>query len=83
METGFVTLTNTKQYPFNDSEATVALGREQAGAHYAVLTEVIEADGMPERVLVYDKAENGFRLAFTGSAKSAAVRYTVIGGGWQ
>ena len=31
METGVVTLTNTKQYPFNDSEATVALGQAQAG----------------------------------------------------
>ena len=80
METGVVTLTNTKQYPFNDSARTVALVSEQKDADYFVLTEVAASDGAAGEVRVYDKAVNGFRIAFTGSAKSADIRYAVTGG---
>jgi hypothetical protein len=81
METGTVTLTNTKSYPFNDSAVTVALRAEQSGTDYFVLTEVAgDARGV-ESVRVYDKAVNGFRIAFEGSAGSADIRYRVMGGG--
>ena len=81
METGAVTLTNTKRYPFNNSAQTVALRFAQKDADYFVLTEVAAADGEAGDVRVYDKAVNGFRIAFTGSAKSAEIRYAVLEGG--
>ena len=81
METGIVTLKNTKLYPFNDSAETVALMKEQCGTEYFVLTEVVSAEGEAGEIRAYDKAVNGFKIAFTGSARSAEVRYFVTGGG--
>ena len=78
METGVITLINTKQYPFNNSSRTVALVFEQDKADYFVLTEVTGSDGNVGELLVCDKAENGFRIAFTGSAKHVDIRYTVL-----
>jgi hypothetical protein len=78
METGVVTLENTKAYPFNDSARTVALGQEQGGTDYFVLTEAVGSQWEIGEVRVYDKAVNGFRMSFTGSARSAKVRYTVL-----
>ena len=85
METGLVTLRNTKEYPFNDSEMTVALGRERNDTDYLVLTETIDANASVGDVRVYDKATNGFRIAYSGSAKSADIRYVVTGseGEWR
>jgi len=78
LEIGVVKLTNTKEYPFNNSETTVALKFEQADTEYAVLTEKLAPfDGVGE-VCVFDKAVNGFKIAFNGSAKSADVRYLVF-----
>ena len=81
METGTVTLSNTKTYPFNNSAQTVALNCERENADYFVLTEIASADPDVGDVRVYDKAANGFRISFTGSAKSADIRYAVMGGG--
>ena len=81
METGVVTLQNTKRYPFNDSARTVALKSEQRGTDYFVLTEIAGHDGETGEVRVWDKAVNGFKIAFEGSGASADVRYAVIGGG--
>ncbi len=81
METGVVTLTNTKQYPFNNSARTVALRSEQSDTDYFVLTQTIRSEGETGELRVYDKAVNGFRVAFSGSARSAEVRYLVIKGG--
>ena len=78
METGVVTLTNTKQYPFNDSGNTVALAFEQDGTDYRIETEVISSEGETGNIRVYDKAVNGFRIAFTGSAKSAEIRFRLL-----
>ena len=81
METGTVKLKNTKQYPFNDSAMTVALRTELCGTDYFVQTEIISADGEVGEFCVFDKAVNGFKIAFDGSAKSAELRYFVTGGG--
>jgi len=78
MEIGFVKLTNTKEYPFNNSETTIALKQEQADTEYAVLTEVLSSNAGVGDIRVHDKAVNGFRLAFEGSAKSADIRYVII-----
>ena len=81
METGVVTLINTKQYPFNNSAQTSCAPFEQSDTDYFVLTEVIRAEGETGEIRVYDKAVNGFRIAFDGSARCAEIRYLVIKGG--
>ena len=78
--TGTVTLRNTKQYPFNDSAVTVALKRAMPDQEYTVLTELLGADGDTGDIVVSAKAVNGFKLAYTGSAREAMIRYRVLGG---
>jgi hypothetical protein len=78
--TGTVTLTNTKEYPFNNSTQTVALDKSLPNQDYAVLTEIVGADGDAGDIVVSGKAVNGFKIAYMGSAKEAVVRYHVIGG---
>ena len=79
-EQGTVTLTNTGSFPFNNSQQTIALVKTQKNVKYAVIAEVKSANGNPGEAVVSDKQVNGFKLAFTGSAKSAVVEYIVIGG---
>jgi hypothetical protein len=79
METGFVTLTNSKRYPFNDSRQTVPLETERADAGYTVTAEIESADGDAGDIVVSLKAINGFKLEFTGSATCVGVRYAVLG----
>ena len=79
-EQGTVTLTNTGAFPFNNSQQTIALVKTQKNVKYAVIAEVKSANGNPGEAVVSDKQVNGFKLAFTGSAKSAVVEYIVIGG---
>ena len=78
--TGSVTLINTKQYPFNDSLVTVALTSSLDSCDYDVLTAVTESAGEAGDVIVFGKAENGFKLAFNGSSSRVVVGYRVIGG---
>lgn len=76
-----VTLTNTKDFYFNNSVKTVALANMRSTLDYRVIAEV---QGNPVNVgdvVVYDKQVNGFKIAFTGSAKSVTVRCFVQGGG--
>ena len=77
--TGTKVLTNTEEFPFNNSESSVSI-TTQANAKYVVLTEIVSAVGNPGEIVVSDKLNNGFKLAFTGSASSVTVKYTVIGG---
>jgi hypothetical protein len=83
-----VTLTNTKDFYFNNSVKTVALANMRSTLDYRIITEV---QGNPvnvgdvvvydKQVNGYDKQVNGFKIAFTGSAKSGTVRCFVQGGG--
>lgn len=75
-----VTLTNSLKYPFNNSAKTVALEHERDTLKYQVGVEVISSDGLVGDVEVYDKALNGFKLRYTGSAKTVKLRYYVQGG---
>ncbi len=75
-----VSLTNSLEYPFNDSGKTMALTHERDTLAYQVNVEVVEADGLVGCVEVYDKALNGFKLRYTGSARHVTVRYYVHGG---
>lgn len=75
-----VTLTNSLDYPFNNSAKTVALEHERDTLKYQVGVEVLEADGLVGDIEVYDKALNGFKLRYTGSAQNVKLRYYVQGG---
>lgn len=75
METGTIMLTNTRQYPLNDSARLVLLARERQDAAYPVMAEVLRSDGEAGEVRVTDKAVNGFRIAYTGSAAAAELRW--------
>lgn len=80
VETGTVTLTNSQEFPFNNSHKTVALVTAQANSDYLVDVEVDEANGNVGEVIVSSRMTNGFAIEFTGSATSVSVNYFVIGG---
>ena len=79
-ETGTVTLTNSARYPFNNSQKTVALKAARPNAQYVVVTQIAASSGNVGEIEVSDILENGFKLAFTGSATSVTVKYNIIGG---
>lgn len=80
IEIGTVTLTNTGIYPFNSSAKSVALEAAKDSTSYVVLTEVQSFSGNVGEVEITDKLTNGFKIGYTGSAKSATIKYIVIGG---
>ena len=80
VEHGTVTLTNTQRFPFNNSRKTVALASKRDSEDYTVLTEIVSFTGCAGEIEVSDRLTNGFKLAFTGGAKTVTVAYTVFGG---
>ncbi len=80
IERGEVNLTNTGIYPYNNSQKTVALAAAKENGDYVILTEVVSCAGNAGEVVTSDKLTNGFKIAYTGSAPSATIKYTVIGG---
>lgn len=80
-EYGEVTLTNTKKYPFSNAGVTVPLETKRSTKDYGVSVEVVSATGgLVERVEAYDRQLNGFKIRFSGSARSAKIKYCVTGG---
>jgi hypothetical protein len=80
-EVGTVTLTNSAEYPFNNSIVSVALQATRENMNYIVeIISVTPTGGPAGTIEVTDRQTNGFKLAFTGSASSAVVEYIVIGG---
>ncbi len=80
-ETMTVTMENTQEYPFNDSVTTVSLPQERNHADYTVTAETVEhSGGFPGEIIISAKLLNGFKVAFTGSAKSVTVKLYVKGG---
>lgn len=80
VERGQVDLTNTGIYPINNSAKTVALATVQDVTDYIVVAEKVTAAGNVGEIVATDKLANGFKLGYTGSAPSATIKYTVIGG---
>ncbi|MCF8017851.1 MAG: hypothetical protein K9L62_00500 [Vallitaleaceae bacterium] len=80
IEIGTVTLTNTLSFPFNDSQQTISLLKAKENGDYIVLAEITVASGNAGEIEIADKLVNGFKMAFTGSASSVTVKYTVLGG---
>ncbi len=80
IERGTANLTNGEIFPFNNSIKTISLERGFGSKDYIVLTETVSAVGNAGGIEISDKLVNGFKIAFNGSAKSAVVKYTVLGG---
>jgi len=80
-ETGVKTLTNSAEFPFNNSIVTVPLTIVRDNLNYIVEVIKVEPTGGPVgEVEISDRQVNGFKMAFTGSATSVKVTYAVIGG---
>lgn len=82
-ETHTVTLTNTASYPFNstrDTPVTVALTTTRKNLYYTVEWEITANTGEVGDVHVTDKALNGFKVYFDGSATSVTLTLRVKGG---
>lgn len=75
------TLTNSKEYPFNNSKKTLALKTPRGNLDYTVFVEssTEDAGGIGE-IKITDKQLNGFKIEFTGAAKGVSVKCTVQGG---
>lgn len=75
------TLTNSQQYPFNNSVQTIALATERNHSDYTVETEVLEeVGGFAGDIVISEKLVNGFKVATTGSATSVKLKIYVKGG---
>lgn len=75
-----VQLTNSQKYPFNNSTKTIAFSKERDTLTYEVGTEVLSTNGPVGEVLVFDKALNGCKVKFTGSATAVTIRCYIRGG---
>lgn len=79
-ERGQTTLTNSLEYPFNNSKKTISIATKRNNTNYVVDVEVPANAGNVGRIEITDKLANGFKMAFSGSAASVNVIYTVRGG---
>ena len=75
------TLSNSQQYPFNNSKQTISLSKTRNHVNYTVTAEVLEANGgFVGDIVVSEKLLNGFKIAYTGSATSVWLKIFVKGG---
>ena len=74
------TLTNTKDFYFNNSVQTVAIASQRDTLDYRVDVEVQGDVVNVGDVVVFDKQQNGFKVKYTGSAPSVTVKLDVRGG---
>lgn len=77
-EAGQATVTNTLEWPFNNSGVTIPV--QKSNDTYWVLTEVVSANGEVGEIVISNKTATNFKLSFTGSATSVVIRYRVLGG---
>lgn len=75
-----VELTNTQDYPFNNSKKAVQISQKNT-KNYTVTAEVFSVEKGSVGDIVYsDKLLNGFKVAYTGSAKKVVLNLYVQGG---
>lgn len=76
-----VTLTNSQVYPFNNSVKTIQLKTPRNYKTYLITAEVTSVSGGAVGDIEFtDKLLNGFKVAYTGSAKSVTMDLHVRGG---
>lgn len=79
-EVGEIALTNSLDYPFNDSGTMIQLQSARNHLTYRIETEVLTTDGFVGDIEIRDKALDSFKIQYTGSARNVTLRYFVIGG---
>lgn len=82
-EIGKITLSNGDTFPFNNSRNTIAMKKSRDTDNYRVVAEVVASDGEVGEILITDKLLNGFKIEFTGSARSITIKYFIQGGMYQ
>lgn len=76
-----VTLTNSQQYPFNNSKTTINLTKVRTNKTYVVDVEITaHSGGEVGDIKITDKLLNGFKVEFDGSATSVTVTLRIKGG---
>lgn len=75
-----ITLTNSKKFPFNNSQFYVALATARKTLNYDVSWEITSATGNVGDIVVSDKQLNGFKIAYDGSASSVTLKLRIKGG---
>ncbi len=75
------TLTNSQVYPHNNSTKTLQIVTPRNTKDYTITVEVVNVTGgAAGEFEISDKLLNGFKIKYTGSASSVAVRCYVRGG---
>lgn len=75
------TLTNSREYPHNNSIKTLQLTTPRNTKDYTVTPEIVSVSGGAVGDFeISDKLLNGFKIQFTGSADTVKVRCYVRGG---
>lgn len=78
-----VTLTNNLTMPFNktmDTPESVALTKQRKNLFYSVETEIISHKGNVGEIVISEKRQNGFKIAFTGSGSEVKLAVRIKGG---
>lgn len=80
-EVYYVVLDNSEEYPFNNSKKTIPLRTQRNNVNYTIQPEIVAvSEGFMNGIEITDKLVNGFKVAFTGSAKQVALKLFVKGG---
>lgn len=75
-----VTLNNSQLYPHNNSKKTVQM-KSRNTKDYTIESEIVSVSGGAVGSIEYsDKMLNGFKVAYTGSAKAVTLNLYVRGG---
>ena len=75
------TLTNTLQFPFNNSQKTIPLPFNRNTKTYTIYVEILSVSGGGlGDITISDRLLNGFKLAHSGAATTVEVRCIVQGG---
>lgn len=82
-EIGQIVLSNKDDFPFNNSVKTIAIKKNRDTDNYRVVTEIVSSSGEVGGIIIGDKLLNGFKIEFTGSAKSVTIKYFIQGGMYQ
>lgn len=75
-----VTLTNTQDFYANNSVKTIPLSVRRDTLNYMVDAEIQGDTVNVGDIVIYDKQVNGFKVKFTGSAKTVDLKLYVHGG---
>lgn len=78
-----ISLTNSLKFPYNstvDTPKSVSLKTTRKNLFYSVETTVKSHTGEVGEIRVTDKALNGFKISYTGSATAATITVRIKGG---